>query len=196
MLDLVLKADFFFFFFLLLFCAQSLRLSVNTIIYYVCIYQNFMLSARSEFSVPSPLSLRLTVGFVCILSFGSFSSCKVHSFMIVFNLRLFFGSFLPSFQCELCPVFACEGMETWCFCLLENNCWSVFDVLCFIVVCLCLLPAEMSSWSQLLVQCATYWKLRGKVHVHVLNVCLFVQLHASCFRAMTLKCVQEIVGGV
>lgn len=31
----------------------------------------------------------------------------------------------------------------------------------------CLLPAEMSGWSQLLVQCATCCKLRGKVHVHV-----------------------------
>lgn len=69
----------------------------------------------------------------------------------------------------------------FCVCLLEKNktknCWSVFDVLCSITVCLChlcafaLLPAEMSGWSQVLVQCATYCSLRGKVHVHVCFIC-------------------------
>lgn len=82
--------------------------------------------------------------------------------------------------------------DAFFLCLLEKkkrkkeNCWSVFDVLCSITVCLChlcafalLLPAEMSGWSQVLVQCATYCNLRGKVHVHVcfyLSGCMLLAL--------------------
>lgn len=85
-------------------------------------------------------------------------------------------------------------MKEWkrdAFVCLKQTAGQYFDVLCFITVsllcALCLLPAEVSGSSQLLVQCATYCKHGGKVHVRAPDACLFVQLHASCFRAATLN---------
>lgn len=121
--------------------------------------------------------LSLTVGFVCILSFGSFSSCKVHSFMIVLQ-------WLSRLFVKVSCVFSWRNGNVMLLSAWKTNCWSVFDMLCFITVSCCFVcthvsfafhPAEMPGWSLLLVQCATYCKLRGKVHVHVsLCVCLFV----------------------
>lgn len=79
-----------------------------------------------------------------------------------------------------------EGMETWGFFSFVSalkkqllvSIWRAVLYHCFVFCrvhscAFCLLPAaETSGWSQLLVQCATYWKSRGKVHVHAPDVCV------------------------
>lgn len=82
----------------------------------------------------SDRKLKVNSGFVCILSCGSFSSCKVHSFM---SFKWLFVSRVSRNQSTR------EGMEMWCFFFfsvcLKTNCWSVFYVLYQCVSLLCAL---------------------------------------------------------
>lgn len=77
----------------------------------------------------------------------------------------------------LCPPSPPKGCVRLFVCLI-NNCWPVYDVcaLLFFNICvssvsctavpLCLLPAEMSGWSWLLVQRAPPAANEVKLHVH------------------------------
>jgi len=153
-----------------------------------------MLSARSC-SVPQHLDLKVNNWFLfafCHLAFfqaaKSILSCPIRLMLLLcFNLR------------QLCAVFGHEGMETGCVCLLKTTAgqWltcCAFSLSVFVVCTRVPLPAEMSIWSQLLVQCATYSILRGKVHVHAF-MCV-VLLHASCFRATTPNVFGKCLSGV
>lgn len=103
--------------------------------------------------------------------FGSLSSRKVCRFMTV----------LEAFVC----LNTTAGQFLTC-------CAFLLLYVCRVHSCaFCLLPAETSGWSQLLVQCATCCKLTGKVHVHA-PVCVFTcPVHASCFRATAPKVLRK-----
>lgn len=51
----------------------------------------------------------------------------------------------------------------------------------------CCLSTEMSAWSHLFVQYATYCKLRGKVHEHAM-MCVFVRLFAFAVGLLLQMC--------
>lgn len=139
---------------------------------YICIYQN------SKSSVLQLLSLTRVLFAFCHLA--PFQAAKsILSWLSFSGYQSFFVKFLVSAVFH--HGFTHKGMETWCFCLLETTAGQYLtccalslcvSLLCALM-CLCLLPAEMSSWSQLLVQCATYCTLRGNVPVHAL-MCVYL----------------------
>lgn len=91
----------------------------------------------------SDRKLKVNSGFVCILSCGSFSSCKVHSFM---SFKWLFVSRVSRNQSTR------EGMEMWCFfffpCAWKQTAGQYFT--CFINVCLCCVHSSARWDAQLL----------------------------------------------
>lgn len=104
------------------------RYSVNRdlvwFLLHIIIHQNFMPGLRT-------LELKVSGGGFC-LHFVIWLPFKLQSILSWLSLRPLR---------KLCFIITVSFMKEWkgpAFVLLETNCWSVFDVLCFIIVCLLL----------------------------------------------------------